>query len=269
MSNHQSDTADQDKFGPDTFYYFKREVIDLLSQEDNVPSPPQNSQKSGASPPFSDCIGPKLSHFKKEKLKTLLRQSVVTLSKEVNEMFEPARSTQHLKSYLRSKKNLEKVDMNNVEQAPFKKLKSLSPLTSLSEHEDYANLGSSMMIDDELQFFLDNYSEQIEDVVTEFSNDLSGTLGHMAQQLEEVLDSVLPNFRPMTFKEKEQLQKLIQELPSENIRRVAEIVIQHRTDKTDLSGEIHIDLDKENNTTLWRLYYYVEAVEKAKKLASK
>lgn len=49
----------------------------------------------------------------------------------------------------------------------------------------------------------------------------------------------------MTFKEKEQLQKLIQELPSENIRRVAEIVIQHRTDKTDLSGEIHIDLDKE------------------------
>lgn len=87
MSNHQSDTADQDKFGPDTFYYFKREVIDLLSQEDNVPSPPQNSQKSGASPPFSDCIGPKLSHFKKEKLKTLLRQSVVTLSKEVNEVY--------------------------------------------------------------------------------------------------------------------------------------------------------------------------------------
>lgn len=62
------------------------------------------------------------------------------------QMFEPARSTQHLKSYLRSKKNLEKVDMNNVEQAPFKKLKSLSPLTSLSEHEDYANLGSSMMV---------------------------------------------------------------------------------------------------------------------------
>uniref|UniRef100_A0A0A0LB98 NET domain-containing protein n=2 Tax=Cucumis sativus TaxID=3659 RepID=A0A0A0LB98_CUCSA len=73
----------------------------------------------------------------------------------------------------------------------------------------------------------------------------------------------------MTFKEKEELQKLIQKLPPENIRRVAEIVIQHRTDKTDLSGEIHIGLDKENNTTLWRLYYYVEAVEKAKKLASK
>ncbi|XP_031737663.1 uncharacterized protein LOC101211269 isoform X2 [Cucumis sativus] len=184
-------------------------------------------------------------------------------------MLEPARSTQRLKSYLRSKKNLEKVAMNNVKQAPFKKLKSLSSSTGLSAHEDCANLGSSMMIDDELQFFLDNYSEQIEDVVAKFSNDLSGTLGHMEQQLEEVLDSVLSNFRPMTFKEKEELQKLIQKLPPENIRRVAEIVIQHRTDKTDLSGEIHIGLDKENNTTLWRLYYYVEAVEKAKKLASK
>lgn len=100
----------------------------------------------------------------------------------------------------------------------------------------------------------------------------------------------------MTFKEKEQLQKLVEELPSENLGRVAEIVIQHRTDETDLADEIHIDLDKEvsetahinawnsnhrlnhsvymclfilqNNTTLWRLYYYVEAVEKAKKLAS-
>uniref|UniRef100_A0A0A0L8R5 Uncharacterized protein n=1 Tax=Cucumis sativus TaxID=3659 RepID=A0A0A0L8R5_CUCSA len=188
-------SADQDKLEPDTFCYFKREVIDLLSQEDNVPSPPHNSQISGASPPFSDCIGPKLSHFKKEKLKTLLRQSVVTLSKEVNEMLEPARSTQRLKSYLRSKKNLEKVAMNNVKQAPFKKLKSLSSSTGLSAHEDCANLGSSMMIDDELQFFLDNYSEQIEDVVAKFSNDLSGTLGHMEQQLEEVLDSVLSNFR--------------------------------------------------------------------------
>ncbi|XP_038893528.1 uncharacterized protein LOC120082425 isoform X2 [Benincasa hispida] len=243
MSKHQSDTADQDKLGPDTFSYFKREVIDLLSQEDNLPSPPHDSQISGASPPFGDSIGPNLSHFKKEKLKTLLRQSVAILSKEVNEMLDPALSTQCLKSYLRSKKNLENVEkiaMNDVEQASY----------------------------DELQFFLENNGEQIEDIVTELSNDLSGALGHMEQQLEEILDSVLSNCRPMTLKEREQLQKLVQELPSENLGRVAEIVIQHSTDETDLSDGIHIDLDKENNTTLWRLYYYVKAVEKAKKLAS-
>ncbi|XP_038893520.1 uncharacterized protein LOC120082425 isoform X1 [Benincasa hispida] len=271
MSKHQSDTADQDKLGPDTFSYFKREVIDLLSQEDNLPSPPHDSQISGASPPFGDSIGPNLSHFKKEKLKTLLRQSVAILSKEVNEMLDPALSTQCLKSYLRSKKNLENVEkiaMNDVEQASCKKLKSLSSSTSLPAHEGCSNLGCTLVIDDELQFFLENNGEQIEDIVTELSNDLSGALGHMEQQLEEILDSVLSNCRPMTLKEREQLQKLVQELPSENLGRVAEIVIQHSTDETDLSDGIHIDLDKENNTTLWRLYYYVKAVEKAKKLAS-
>lgn len=90
MSKHQSDAADQDKLGPDKFIYFKREVIDLLSQEDMLPSPPgpsHNSRISGASHPFGDSIGPKLSHFKKEKLKTLLRQSAVILSEEVNEVF--------------------------------------------------------------------------------------------------------------------------------------------------------------------------------------
>ena len=47
----------------------------------------------------------------------------------------------------------------------------------------------------------------------------------------------------MTFKEKEQLQKMIQVLPPQNLGRVAEI-IQHMTDETDSSYEIHIDLDK-------------------------
>lgn len=87
MSKHQSDAADQDKLEPDNFSYFKQEVIDLLSQEDILPSAPHNSRISGASPSFGDSLGPKLSHFKKEKLKTLLRQSAVILSEEANEVF--------------------------------------------------------------------------------------------------------------------------------------------------------------------------------------
>ncbi|XP_022152181.1 uncharacterized protein LOC111019964 [Momordica charantia] len=270
MSKHPSNANEQDKLGPDYFSYFKREVLDLLSQEDILPSPPHNSQLSLSSTSFGDSIGPRLSDFKKEKLKVLLRQSAVILSKEVNEILGPALSIQHLKSCLRSKansENVEKLAINDVEQAPFKKLKSLPYSTSLSAQEDCANLGSSRVIDEELQFFLENDSKQIEEIVTELSNELSGTLGHMEQQLEEVLDSVISNCRPMTFKEKEQLQKLIQELPPENCGRVAEI-IQHRTDETNSSDEIYVDLDKENNITLWRLYYYVEAVEKAKNLVS-
>lgn len=97
MSKHLSGTADQDKLGPDTFSYFKREVIDLLSQEDNLPSPPHNSRISGVSSPFGDCLGPKLSHFKKEKLKTLLRQSVAILSKEVNEVYAKINGIQNFR----------------------------------------------------------------------------------------------------------------------------------------------------------------------------
>lgn len=272
MSRHQSDAAGQDKLGPDYFSYFRREVIDLLSQEDNLlsTSSSHDSRISEASSSFGNSMGPKLSHFKKEKLKALLRQSAVILSEEVNEMLGPALSIQQLKSDLRSKKNLENVDkivMNDAEQAPCKKLKSSSSSTSLSAHKNCGGLGSSRVIDDELQFFIENNSEQIEAIVTNLSSELSGKLGHMEQQLEEVLDSVTSNCRPMTFKEKEQLQKMIQVLPPQNLGRIADI-IQHMTDETDSSYEIHIDLDKVNNTTLWRLYYYVVAVEKAKKLAS-
>lgn len=89
MSKHQSDAAGQDKLGPDYFSYFRREVIDLLSQEDNLlsTSSSHDSRISEASSSFGDSMGPKLSHFKKEKLKALLRQSAVVLSEEVNEVF--------------------------------------------------------------------------------------------------------------------------------------------------------------------------------------
>lgn len=65
------------------------------------------------------------------------------------QMLPPALSTQSLKSYLRSKKkleNVEKIAMNDVEQAPCKKLKSLSFSTSPSAHEDCGNLGSSIVV---------------------------------------------------------------------------------------------------------------------------
>lgn len=57
----------------------------------------------------------------------------------------------------------------------------------------------------------------------------------------------------MTFKEKEQLQKLVRELPPENLGRVVEL-IQHRTDETVPSDEIHINLDKEVSVTVHIAY---------------
>ncbi|XWS44093.1 hypothetical protein CRYUN_Cryun15aG0015100 [Craigia yunnanensis] len=73
-------------------------------------------------------------------------------------------------------------------------------------------------------------------------------------------------YGPMTRSEKRQLQKLIQKLPKENLVRVVEI-IQHGRPAGKPCEEIFVDLEKEENVTLWRLYYYVKAVEKAKMLA--
>ncbi|KAK3438668.1 hypothetical protein EUGRSUZ_C03321 [Eucalyptus grandis] len=64
-------------------------------------------------------------------------------------------------------------------------------------------------------------------------------------------------FRPMTRREKMQLQKLIQNLPRDNLVRVVGILGRSNSSKTNLCDYITIDLEKEDNGTLWRLYYYV------------
>ncbi|XP_039009940.1 uncharacterized protein LOC120138549 [Hibiscus syriacus] len=126
-------------------------------------------------------------------------------------------------------------------------------------------------------------------------NDLSmevDELVHMEQKLEETLDTIMSkcrygfvpeeltalsvlytpcysamDIRPMTRTEKRQLQKMIQQLPNINLVRLVEIIQRGRPTRNTCGEEIFVDLETEENATLWRLYYYVEAVEKAKMLA--
>lgn len=101
----------------------------------------------------------------------------------------------------------------------------------------------------------------------------------------------------MTRAEKQELRKLIQMLPQRNLNRVVEIVQHSKLAETRSSGELFVDLEQEvkakrkkkrqehdiecsldaifnllqnivfqDNVTLWRLYYYVKAVEKAGEL---
>ncbi|KAA8530165.1 hypothetical protein F0562_004874 [Nyssa sinensis] len=121
-------------------------------------------------------------------------------------------------------------------------------------------------VDDDLQFLLENDGLKVEQTMKKYSDELSATLGHMEQKLEELLDTVMSNCRLMTLAEKQQLQKLIQKLPPRNLDRVVEIVQHSKPSRKYSCDEIHIDLEKEDNATLWRLYYYVEAVENARKL---
>lgn len=96
----------------------------------------------------------------------------------------------------------------------------------------------------------------------------------------------------MTRPEKQELRKLIQKLPQNNLARVVEIVQHSKLADSRPSDEYFVDLEKEvqklktwheflesilnfnpvqnivfqDNVTLWRLFYYVKAVEKAREL---
>lgn len=105
--------AEGNKVGPNYFEYFTREVACLLSQTDNfLPIVSQTSDLVGrtsgvntetngtklscngkvgnnskAGSLFCDAIGAGVSDFQKERLNVLLRQGVILLSQEVDEVY--------------------------------------------------------------------------------------------------------------------------------------------------------------------------------------
>ena len=91
MSEDLRDLAvspERNKLGPDYFGYYKREVVELLSQdEDLLPCASQTRSNNESDSLFSNGIRPGLSDLKREKLKTLLRQGVKVLTPEVEEVF--------------------------------------------------------------------------------------------------------------------------------------------------------------------------------------
>lgn len=68
----------------------------------------------------------------------------------------------------------------------------------------------------------------------------------------------------MTRLEKQQLQKLIKDLPEHHLSDVAELLTCARRPEAEECDEIFVNLDKEENQTLWRIYYYI-----SKKLSSR
>ncbi|KAJ1395698.1 NET domain [Sesbania bispinosa] len=308
MSNASRSMVASDKCeraGPDYFGYYSSEVVNLLSQDEDVfpvatqtSEIPQNKYGEGrkknlvnhsdnfSGSLYSNGVGAGLSDFKKDRLRSLLRQSAFALSSEVDEVVDPVFATCHLQSRLRSKTHSlnHMAAASDVVQIPCKKLKassspssvSLLPQTSevnpqCSRKGDDSHLGTEIGLEkedgkvgDDLQFLLKNDSTVVEEIVKKYSDELSGTLGYMEQRLEMLLDAVMLKCRDMTLGEKQQLQRLIQKLPAKNLARVVEIICRSRQVEEQSCDKIFVDLEKEDNATLWRLYYYVEAVEKAK-----
>lgn len=305
------DSSENDKLGPDYFGYYTRLVTDLLSKEEDFP--PFASQSSGLSQSrgvevrgkdtiersygipgslFGNSIGTGLSDFKKERLKSLLRQGVKVLSPEVDEMLGPVIGISQLKSQLKRKQCLARGALPDVDarNTPSKRLKKSSSFSSTSlpalstptnpessrengvdghttETARFVVGAEEPRVDDDLQTLIETDGGQVEETVKKYSDEFSTTLGHMEQQLEKLLDTVMSSCRPMTLGEKHKLGKLIQKLPPKNLDHVAEMIQHRNAAYTNSPDEIRVDLERQSNITLWRLYYYVEAVEKARKLA--
>ncbi|XP_073222168.1 uncharacterized protein [Cicer arietinum] len=265
MSNASRRLVASDKYervGPDFFGYYSSEVVNLLSRDEDIlpvttriSELPQNKCGEGgkslvsdsynfSGPLYSNGVGTGLSDFEMDRLKLLLRQSAVTLSSEVDEVVDPVFSMYRLQSGLRSKThslNLTTMTSDDVLQIPPKKQKVSSPSPS-------ARPGPLAQTSD-------------------VNHQSSRKLGYMEQRLELLLDTVMSKCRSMTLGEKQQLRRLIQKLPAGNLDRVVEIVCRNRPVEEQSFDKIFVDLEKEDNATLWRLYYYVEAVEKAKSLS--
>ncbi|KAL6520193.1 hypothetical protein OROMI_032373 [Orobanche minor] len=142
------------RIGPDFFGFYASEVAELLSRdEDLLPSCHSISHSVGNlrdevgkdkvltknsitienkginayGSLFSNGIGALLSEFKRERLKSLLRQSVFTLTKEVDEMIDPVVSICRIRSCLKCKEYLLSLDYATCKvdplQQPHKKLR--------------------------------------------------------------------------------------------------------------------------------------------------
>lgn len=148
------------------------------------------------------------------------------------------------------------------------KKKKMSLSTENEERESLLGsheAGNDNRVDD-LQFLLECDRSQVEEKMKKYSDELSATLGNMEEQLELLLDTIMGRSRTMTLVEKQKLQNLIHNLPPQNLDRVVEIIQRGKITNVRSHSEIHVDLEKEDNLTLWRLYYYVKAVEKARTL---
>ncbi|KAL0792664.1 hypothetical protein Bca101_064041 [Brassica carinata] len=216
----------------DSFGDYRSQVSQLLSREEKISHRDQEATMSHS----NTVIGAGMSHLKKEDLNVLLRQCVRDLTPEVNEM--------HMR---------------------------VCSMKLFSEKATKCNVPAECegATEDDVKNLLSN-PDIVKKLTSQYSNILFHELEDMQQQLESLLDDVVATCRPMTRGEKRDLQKAVMELPGGNRDRIAGIVEEHcRTSGKDFSDEVIANLDQsEDNVMLWRLHFYIGAVENAQKLAS-
>ncbi|KAJ4841395.1 hypothetical protein Tsubulata_033430 [Turnera subulata] len=232
-------------FGPDYFRYYVSQVKDVI-EDDFVPSTE------------SRCGEGCLAGNKSARMEALLRQAVTALSPEVEERLQSVLHTCWLHSVVRKQREAEGAAVEGgAGPIQNKRLKTSAPLSPTSI------LASPMP-------GLDNNVALPEGGIP------NGVKKHCARcgktnarkwrdeaEGKEQRKQIWCGHRPMKLHEKQQLQRRIQKLSPRNLNRVAEIV-QRNKPADQCFDEIFVDLEHQDEVTLQRLYYYVEAVEKGK-----
>lgn len=281
----------QSRTRPDLVSFYKCQIVDLLTQDENFPrlsSSTKEAVKASAdisnngkgknnfssnTSLFSNSIGNVMPDFKRELLKTSLRQSVKALTQEVDEVFDPVIRIRQVMSCVKSKRK-----ENSSGKAPIlgnsptmhsKKLKtSCSNAREGLLVDESRDAEKETDVDENLKLLLESEDFLVEEIMTKQSDDLYVMLNHLDDQLEELLYAVVSKCRLMTRPEKQHLRKLIEKLPARNLDRIVEILYHGKSSKTVSLDTIFVDLDEQENSTLWRLYFYVKAAENARKLSA-
>ncbi|OAY84453.1 hypothetical protein ACMD2_03866 [Ananas comosus] len=271
----------QNEFGPDYFGYYKHLLLELFSSKEDltfpVPGPDEPSDgfsegvqgihKQGVGGNdksycglvsfFAEGIGGGLSDYKKERLKAILHETAVCLNHEADEMLSHIVAACQIESDRREKEQsscyANATDDNLTGGTLCSKKRKASSSPNVNTSDGFADFTSSEIVRQvcrDIQAKQGN-GEICEEAVKKDSSELLTKICKMEQDLDELLNEVVSQCRPMTNAEKQQLGRRIQKLPPKALDRVVEIYqIRNSSD----------------NVTLWRLYYYVETALKANKL---
>ncbi|KAI7734780.1 hypothetical protein M8C21_007086 [Ambrosia artemisiifolia] len=326
VSRDMNTSNDEMDIKMDLFQYYIHGIRELMSRDDFTPSEKEETGRNDKM--FSNAVGNELSAHRKDRLVTLLRQSVVALYGEVDEMLDPVFSMLQLRRLLAPENNCASdQDANNkIEERERKRLKvnetvssgNLTEEGSLSEKKRVVEVesvkhksltrcnttgcgkygpkssfdeskslcgdcskhgmnesfwGSSSRndkelgeVNDVLQVLLENRGPTVIEKMDEHSAELSATLKRMEEKLEELVDLVVSGCRAMSLEEKHQLRRLVENLDPENLDRVVQIIQRGKPPEKQARDDITVDLQNEDKSTLWRIYFHVKAVENARKL---
>ncbi|WOK96591.1 hypothetical protein Cni_G05298 [Canna indica] len=284
-----SSSVRKNEVGPNYFGYYKHLFSDLYPQSGDYASTPSASDlelllgnpgaqvenfnpnngakdksKCGPVSFFTRAIGGDLSDYRKERLQGVLHDSASCLNHEVDEIFGCVLATLKISSDLMEK---EQPSKETCEPLGSKKRK----LPSASVNSDgcfntlNANVQFGKKVYDDIKAIKGD-DAICSEAVKKCSHKIDEKLSEMEENIEEYLDMVVSKCRTMTSAEKQQLGRKIQKLPGKAYDGMVGILQRKNPSATEHSDIIEVNLKELDNVTLWRLYFYVQSVVKAKEL---